>query len=89
MHRPTVEETNRAQLRFEAIRAAISGRLWPVNAGMSSATYNDLIDQMSLLQLNDESREVGGKAHVDTRLGPLDRRSGSAFAPRSRLRLLP
>jgi hypothetical protein len=89
MHRPTRAETTRAQLRLAAIREEISGRLWPVNAGMSSAAYNEMMDGMSLLQLNAESRCAGGPAHLDTRLGPLDRRSVGVSVPAGGNRRLP
>ena len=62
----------RAQRRLAEIRAEISSRLWPVNAGMSSASFNELMDQMARLQLNFELR--AGTEPVDTRAGAGDRR---------------
>ena len=71
--------TERAQLRLAEIRADISSRLWPVNAGMSSATFNELVDQMARLQLNFELRAAAINAgEIDTRAGPHDRRGFSS-----------
>ena len=70
--------TERAQLRLAEIRADISSRLWPVNAGMSSAVFNELVDQMARLQLNFELRAAASNAgELDTRAGPRDRRGSS------------
>ena len=89
MHPPTRAETSQAQLRFAVIRSEISGRLWAIRTGMSNAAFNSLVDEMSLLQLNAESRDVGGPAHVETRLSPLDRRNTTACVPLGGYRLLP
>ena len=48
----------RAQRRFDEIRANISARLWLVNAGMSSESYNSMIDGMALTQLESEQRFI-------------------------------
>ena len=64
-----------AQVRLAEIRADISARLGPVNAGMSSSDFNQLMDQMSLLQLNFEWRAASSAAgQIDTRAGAGDRR---------------
>ena len=67
--------SERAQRRLAEIRAEISSRLWPVNAGMSSESFNELMDQMARLQLNFELRAGAGTAPVDTRAGVGDRRA--------------
>lgn len=74
--------TERAQVRLAEIRTDISTRLWPVNIGMSSASFNELMDQMSLLQLRFELSSSGARP-VDTRRGPNDRRVGPPAAPSS------
>jgi hypothetical protein len=67
--------TQRAQSRLAEIRADISTRLWPVNAGMSAADFNVLMDQMSRLQLNFELRAAANISdQIDTRAGERDRR---------------
>lgn len=73
--------TERAQARFAAIRSDISTRLWPVNVGMSSASFNELMDQMAMLQLNFEVRAAAGPGSIETRAGAADRRGASSFAP--------
>ena len=83
MNVPTPAQTSRAQLRLADIRSEISGRLWSINAGMSSAAYNELMDQMSILQLNAELRDAGSPGHVDTRVGRADRRGFGVFVPLS------
>ena len=77
----TAALTGRAQARFATIRAEISTRLWPVNAGMSSESFNELMDQMALLQLNFELRAAAGPGTIDTRAGSGDRRGVSCFTP--------
>lgn len=71
---PTAPLTTRAQVRLAEIRADISARLWPVNAGMTSASFNELMDQMARLQLNFELRASTDTADIDTRRGTGDRR---------------
>lgn len=72
---PTPALPPHAQSRLAEIRADISARLWPVNAGMSSADFNALMDQMSLLQLNFEWRAAASTpGQIDTRAGAGDRR---------------
>ena len=74
----------RSRARFAEIRAEISGRLWPVNSGMSSEAFNELMDQMARLQLNFELRDAAGMAgQVNTREGPSDRRRGAPSTPAS------
>ena len=80
---PSAAEIQRAKLRVAEIRVDISTRLWPVNAGMSSAMFNDLMDRMALLQFNCEQRYTEELREGDRRLGALDRRSlGSLLTPR-------
>jgi hypothetical protein len=67
------DEDARAQARLAAIREEISTRLWPVNAGMSSRDFNELMDQMALLQFSFEYR-AGKPPSVDRRLGVGERR---------------
>lgn len=62
-----------AQARLAAIREDISTRLWPVNAEMSSEDFNELMDQMALLQLRFEYR-AGEVPPINRRLGAPDRR---------------
>ena len=64
----------RAQARLATIREEISTRLWSVNAGMSSSDFNELIDQMALLQFSFEYRDRK-PPRVDRRLGVGERRS--------------
>lgn len=63
-----------AQLRLATIRADISGRLWSINAGMTSSVFNGLMDQMALLQYNCEQRVIV-EGSAERRSGHLDRRS--------------
>jgi hypothetical protein len=70
----STEEDARAQARLATIREEISTRLWPVNAGMSSRDFNELMDQMALLQFSFEYR-AGKTPSVDRRLGVGERRS--------------
>ena len=53
-----IADARRAQRRFDEIRVDISARLWSVNSGMSSESYNDLIDGMALTQLESEQRFI-------------------------------
>ena len=65
--------------RLAEIRADISTRLWPVNAGMSSQDFNELIDQMSQLQWNFELRAAASNSsQIDTRASASDRRRAPA-----------
>ncbi|CAN5905966.1 hypothetical protein BH11GEM1_BH11GEM1_05970 [soil metagenome] len=83
MDAPSTAEIRRAQLRVAAIREDISTRLWPVNAGMSSLMFNDLMDRMALLQFNCERRYSEQLREGDRRLGLIDRRSlGSILSAR-------
>ncbi len=70
----TPARSSSAQLRLAAIRAEISGRLWSINRGMSSAVFNELMDQMALLQFNCEQRVIV-EGPAERRVGDLDRRS--------------
>ena len=79
--RPPTMLSERALVRLAEIRSDISARLWPVNAGMTSESFNELMDQMALLQLNFELRAAAGNAQVDTRAGVKDRRGQAAVAP--------
>jgi hypothetical protein len=74
MDTPTPAELKRAQSRLAAIREDISTRLWPVNAGMSSHAFNELMDQMALLQFTFEQRVAHDHLVIDRRLGAPDRR---------------
>lgn len=58
----------RCQLRLAAIRADISGRLWRVNAGMESAAYNQLVDQMAQAQFAGERRQAEQGMEMNRRL---------------------
>ena len=49
---------NTQWLRLSAMRAEISGRLWPITAGMPSDAYNALIQQMAALQDKYEQRKL-------------------------------
>lgn len=81
MNDPTPAEIKRAQLRIAAIREEISSRLWPVNAGMSSDMFNDLMDRMALLQYNFERRIVDDGLSGERRRGELDRRTLPGVPP--------
>ena len=70
--------TPRTLLRLAEIRAELSSRLSPVGAGMTSAAFDELMDQMSQLQLTFELRALGASGYVDTRSGPNDRRESQA-----------
>ncbi len=79
----TPAEIKRAQQRIAAIREEISTRLWPVNSGMSSEMFNDLMDRMALLQYNFEQRVVEDGREGDRRRGELDRRTLPGVPPSS------
>lgn len=81
MNDPTPAEIKRAQLRVAAIREEISGRLWPVNSGMSTDMFNDLMDRMALLQYNFEQRIVEEGREGERRRGELDRRTLPGLPP--------
>ena len=49
---PGDRQRNRA--RLATIREDISSRLWPVTAGMTSGSFNELVDQMARIQLQGE-----------------------------------
>lgn len=72
---PSAALTVHAQTRLIDIRADISARLWPVNTGMSSASFNQLLDEMSLLQLRFELGSAETRGQIDSREGPSDRRA--------------
>jgi hypothetical protein len=74
MDTPTPADLKRAQFRLAVIREDISTRLWPVNAGMSSHAFNELMDQMALLQFTFEQRVAHDHLAIDRRLGVPDRR---------------
>ena len=79
---PTPALSPRAQSRLAEIRADISLRLWPVNASMSSADFNALMDQMAMLQLNFEWRAAASTpGEIDTRAGAGDRRRVPPVTP--------
>ena len=44
-------DRQRFRARLATIRENISSRLWPVTAGMTSASFNELVDQMARIQL--------------------------------------
>ena len=81
MNDPTPAEIERAQLRVAAIREEISTRLWPVNSGMSTDMFNDLMDRMALLQYNFERRIVEEGREGERRRGELDRRIVPGMPP--------
>ena len=83
MSASTPAEIKRAQQRIAAIREEISTRLWPVNSGMSSDMFNDLMDRMALLQYNFEQRVFEDGREGDRRLGELDRRTLPGVPPSS------
>ena len=70
--------TESAASRRAEIRTEISTQLRPVNAWMSSAAFDELMDEMSLLQLAFEIRTGITPGEIDTRVGPSDRRATSA-----------
>jgi hypothetical protein len=72
---PSAALTVHARTRLIDIRADISARLWPVNTGMSSASFNQLLDEMSLLQLRFELGPAETRGQIDSREGPSDRRA--------------
>ena len=81
----TSASTPQAQARLAEIRAEISGRLWPVNAGMSSADFNELMDQMAQLQWNFERRAIQSMTgQVNTRAGHIDRRRNIGSGTRTK-----
>ena len=55
-HQQVVSETR--CLRLGAMRAEISGRLWYVNQGMTSASFDVLIARMAVIQDKYEQRAV-------------------------------
>ena len=79
----TPAEIKRAQQRIAAIREEISARLWPVNSGMSSEMFNELMDRMALLQYTFEQRVVEDGREGDRRRGELDRRTLPGVPPSS------
>ncbi|CAN5908007.1 hypothetical protein BH11GEM2_BH11GEM2_35010 [soil metagenome] len=79
MDEPTPADILRAQVRLAEIREDISSRLWNVNQGMSSASFNEVMDQMAVLQFSCERRIVEGALDGERRLGQLDRRTLSAL----------
>ena len=81
MDAPISDELKRAQLRIAAIREDISGRLRPVNSGMSAGAFNDLMDRMALLQYNFERRVMTEGLDGERRQGELDRRMAPGLPP--------
>ena len=65
----------RAETRIAAIREDISGRLWSVNQGMCRVSFNELMDNMALLQFNFERRIAEEGMDGDRRIGQADRRT--------------
>ena len=49
-----------------------------MNAGMSSADFNQLMDQMAMVQVNFEARNFAEGLLLDRRLGEADRRAPRA-----------
>jgi hypothetical protein len=79
----TSARMERSPTRLAEIRADISARLWPVNAGMKTEDFNELIDQMSQLQWNFELRAAASNsAQINTRAGASDRRRVAPALPR-------
>ena len=79
---PTPADLKRAQSRLALIREDISTRLWPVMQGMSSPSFNELMDHMAALQLKGEQRTMDAHLALDRRLGQVDRRTlGVLLAP--------
>ena len=68
-------DARRAQNRLASIREDISTRLWPVMQGMSSPSFNELMDHMAQLQFQGEQRTVDEHRALDRRLGMADRRT--------------
>ncbi len=81
MSDPTPTDVKRAQVRLAEIREDISTRLWPVNSGMSSDMFNDLMDRMALLQYNFEQRVAQEGREGERRQGELDRRTLPGLPP--------
>ncbi|MDQ2666363.1 MAG: hypothetical protein M3Z05_10170 [Gemmatimonadota bacterium] len=71
---PSPAEQQRLTARLAEIRAEISARLRPVNREMSTDLFNELMDQMAMVQLNGELRNAGRDEQVETRSGQTDRR---------------
>ena len=69
----TPADLERAHIRLASIREDISTRLWPVNAGMTSPDFNELMDQMALLQFNGEERVADEHRALDRHRGQSDR----------------
>ena len=65
MDNRTAANTLRARDRVAEIREDISTRLWRVNQGMSSASFNELMDEMALLQFRCERRFAEDRVAVD------------------------
>lgn len=65
---PSTAKVRNAQVRVAAIRDDTSTRLWPVNAGMSSLVFNDLMDRIPLLQFNCDRRYSEQLREGDRRL---------------------
>lgn len=84
MQTPSSADIARAQLRVAAIRVEISSRLWSVNQGMNRFKFNELMDQMALLQFNCERRTIEETRDGERRLGQPDRRTLSALLKPSR-----
>ena len=72
---PTPADLKRAQCRMAVIRDDISTRLWPVMQGMSSPSFNELMDHMALLQFRGEQQTMDDHRALDRRLGQADRRT--------------
>ena len=81
MNDPTAADLKRAQLRIAVIRADISTRLWPVNSGMSSDMFSDMMDRMALLQYTFEQRTANEVHEGERRRGELDRRTRPGDPP--------
>ena len=54
MHPSLPADLRRNRARLATIRESISSRLWPVTAGMTSASFNELVDEMARMQLRGE-----------------------------------
>ena len=72
---PTPADDKRARCRLASIREDISTRLWPVMQGMSSPSFNELMDHMALLQFRGEQQTVDDHCALERRLGQADRRT--------------
>ena len=79
MDAATPAEILRSRARLAEIREDISSRLWSVNQGMSSVNFNELMDQMALLQFSCERRIAEGQNEGNKRVGPPERRRLSAL----------